>query len=151
MAKVERSITINAPVDRVFAYITDLANEIEYIPSVTDIRDITGTGVGQRCGWTYKMMGIPLKGEAEITEYIPNQRYVLKSKGGILSTWAWTFKAEASKTRLNVVVEYIIPVRILSKLGDAIVQRLNEREADLAMANIKERMEWRAKFNFIRK
>ena len=46
MAKVERSFTINAPIEKVFAYITDPANEMEYIPSVTDIRDIIGRGVG---------------------------------------------------------------------------------------------------------
>ena len=150
MAKIERSITISDTVDKVFAYITDLANEMEYIPSVTDVRNITGHRVGQRCGWTYKMMGIPLKGNAEVTEYMPNQRYVLKTNGGILSTWTWTFKAESHKTRLNVVVEYRIPVPVLGKLGDAIVQQLNEREADLAMANIKERMEWRTQFKTLR-
>jgi len=76
MAKVERRFTINAPIEKVFSYITDPANEMEYIPSVIDIRDIAGKGVGQRCSWTYKMVGIPLKGEAEVTEYIPNQQYV---------------------------------------------------------------------------
>ena len=133
-----------------FAYITDLANEMEFVPSVTDVRDITGKGVGQRCAWTYKMMGISLKGEAEVTEYIPNERYVVKSTGGVLSNWAWTFKAEAGGTRLHVVVEYTIPVPLLSKLGNGIVQQLNEREADLAVANIKERLEWKAKFKYLR-
>ena len=46
MAKVERRFTINAPIEKVFSYITDPANEMEYIPSVIDIRDIAGKGVG---------------------------------------------------------------------------------------------------------
>lgn len=141
IAKVERSITINAPIEKVFAYIANPANKMEYVPSITDIRDITGQGVGKRFGWTYKMKGFSLKGEAEVIEYIPNRRYVQKCMGDILSTWAWTFKANAGGTWLNVVIEYTIPVPVLSKVGDRIVQRVSEREADLAIAILKERLE----------
>ena len=38
--KLERNFTINAPVNEVFTYISNPANELEYIPSVIDIRDI---------------------------------------------------------------------------------------------------------------
>jgi coenzyme Q-binding protein COQ10 len=141
MAKVERSITINAPVDKVFAYISNPANEMEWFTSITDIRDIKGQGVGQMYGYTYKMAGLPLKGESEVIEYTPNQRYVTKSKGGIVSTWTWTFSPEDSGTRLNVVVEYNIPVPVLGKVGEKLTLGQIEREADLAAANIKARLE----------
>ena len=141
MAKVERSIIINAPVEKVFSYISDPNSELESIPSITDIRDITGQGVGQRWGWSYKMMGISLKGESEVIEYIPNQQLVHKSMGGIVSTWTYTFKPEAGGTRLNLVVDYTIPVPVLGKIAERLVLRQSEREADLAIANIKERLE----------
>lgn len=141
MAKVERSININAPVEKVFSYVTDPRNELEYVPGITDIRDITGQGVGQRFHWTYKMLGIPLKGEDEVTEYVPNQRYVHKSTGGIVSTWTWTFQPEAGGTWLSLVVEYTIPVPVLGKVGERLVLRQNEREADLAVASLKDRLE----------
>lgn len=141
MAKVGRSVTINASVDKVFAYITDPANEMEWFPSITDIRDIKGQGVGQKYGYTFKMAGLPLKGESEVIEYIPNQRYVTKSMGGIRSTWTWTFSPEDSGTRLNVVVEYTIPVPVLGKVGEKLTLGQMEREADLATANIKARLE----------
>jgi coenzyme Q-binding protein COQ10 len=141
MAKVERSITINAPVDKVFAYVADPANEMEWLPGNTDVRDITGQGVGQRWGFTYKLAGLPLKGESEVLEYTLNQRYVTKSKGGIVSTWTWTFSPEDSGTRLNVVVEYTIPVPVLGKVGEKLALGQIEREADLAAANIKARLE----------
>ena len=141
MVKVERSIIINAPVEKVFSYISDPNSELESIPSITDIRDITGQGVGQRWGWSYKMFGVSLKGESEVIEYIPNQRLVHKSTGGITSTWTYTFNPEAGGTRLNVIVEYTIPVPVLGKVGERLVLHRTEREADLAMTNIKERLE----------
>jgi carbon monoxide dehydrogenase subunit G len=141
MAKVERSISINAPVEKVFAYVSNPANEMEWFPSITDIRDIKGEGVGQKYGYTFKMAGLPLKGESEVLEYTPNQRYVTESKGGIVSTWTWTFKPEDSGTRLNVVVEYTIPVPVLGKVGEKLTLGQIEREADHAAANIKARLE----------
>ena len=138
MVKVEGSITINAPVEKVFAYIDDPANGMGCLPSLTDVRDITGQGVGKRWKWTYKMMGLPLEGEAEVIEHIPNQRCIAKTTGSILSTWTWTFKAKAGRTRLHLLVEYTIPVPVLGKVAEGLVLRLNEREFTFAMANLKE-------------
>ena len=141
MAKVERNTIINVPVEKVFSYISDPNNELDTLPSITDIRDITGEGVGQKWGWSYKMVGISLKGESEVTEHIPNQRLVHKSKGGIESTWTYIFNPVNGGTRMNLVVEFTIPIPVLGKVGERMVLNRTEREADLAMTNIKERLE----------
>ncbi len=141
MARVERSITINAPVEKVFAYITDPTNELESIPSITDIRNVKGEGVGQTYEWTYKMLGIPLRGKSEVVEYKPNEHYVEKSSGGIVSTWTYSFKAETGGTQMNLVVDYTIPIPVLGKFAERLVLRQTEREADLSMATLKDRLE----------
>ncbi len=141
MARVERSITINAPVEKVFAYITDPTNELESIPSITDIRNVKGEGVGRTYEWTYKMLGIPLSGKSEVVEYKPNEHYVEKSSGGIVSTWTYSFKAETGGTQMNLVVDYTIPVPVLGKFAERLVLRKTEQEADVSMATLKDRLE----------
>ena len=141
MVKIEGSITINAPVKKVFAYVDDTINGMECVPSLTDVRDIIGQGVGKRWRWTYKMVGLPLQGEAEVIEHVPNQRCVVKTTGGILSTWTWTFKAESRRTRVHLLIEYTVPVPLIGKIAEGIVLRLNEREATLAIGNLKEILE----------
>jgi len=141
MAKVEQSITIKAPVEKVFSYLCDPMNQLEWLPSMTDVRDITGEGVGQKFGWTYKMMGVSFKGETEVVESVGSERRVIKSTGGIQSTWTWTTKSENGNTLVNLTVEYTIPVPVLGKVAERMVLRQNEREAALAMTNIKERLE----------
>jgi len=141
MAKVERSITINAPVGQVFAYIEDPMNNMDWVPSVIEIKDVTGSGVGQHWRWTYKMFGVRLGGESTVTEHIPNERRANQTKGGATSTWVFTFEPHDGGTRLNLNIEYTIPVPVLGKVAEKLVLKRNEREADLAMANIKERME----------
>jgi uncharacterized membrane protein len=141
MPKIEKASTLNVPVEKVFSYITNPVNQLEWLPSITDVRDVSGQGKGQRFAWTYKMMGIHLKGKTEVIEHVANQRLTFKTTGGIASTWTWTFTGEPNKTRLNLIVEYTVPVPVLGKIAERLVLRQNEREADLAMANIKERLE----------
>ena len=141
MAKVERSSTINAPVEKVFSYITDPSNDPKWQSGAIEVRDITGQGIGQRYGWTYKIMGIPFKGETEVTEYIPNQRYVHRSTGGIVSTFTFNFKAEDGGTRLDLEIEFTIPVPVLGRFAERMVLRGIEREADYAVVTVKDILE----------
>lgn len=141
MAKVRRIITVNAPVEKVFAYITNPANELEWFTGICDIRGITGNGVGQRYEFTYRMAGLPLEGESEVVEYIPNRRYVMQSRGGISSTWTWTFGWHDDGTLLSLVIELMIPVPVLSKVGEKLAMSQVEHEAGVAMTSIKDRLE----------
>ncbi len=52
MAKVERNILICVPVDVVFSYATDPMNKLEWLPSLTEIRDVTGYGEGMKWDWS---------------------------------------------------------------------------------------------------
>ena len=141
MAKVERSITINAPVEKVFNYIEDPMNNPEWVPSIMEITDVSGSGVGKHHRWTYKMAGVLLKGETTFTEHIPNERIVSQSKGGVTSTWILNFKTHDGGTMMELDIEYTIPIPVLGKIAEKIVLKRNEREADLAISNIKEKME----------
>ena len=141
MAKVEKSITVNAPVEQVFAYVENPMNQLEYLPSIVEVKDVTGQGVGAHYRWTYKMTGLRFEGESMLNEYIPNERMVVETKGGIASTWSWTFTPEDGGTKVHLTVEYTIPVPVLGKLGEALVLKQNEREAGQAMANIKAKRE----------
>ena len=62
MATVTKSINIGASVERVFAYISEPMNTPEWISSVVEVTDVTGSGVGQHYRWRYNMAGVPLKG-----------------------------------------------------------------------------------------
>jgi len=141
MAKIERSIIINAPVEKVFDYISDPANLMEWHPSTLDVRDITGKGESQRFIWKYKMWGLNLEGKAQVTTSTVNTKRTIKTTGGIRSTWDWSLGREAGGTRLRVLIDYTIPVPVLGKVGELLSLQRNERVADMALANIKEKME----------
>ena len=87
------------------------------------------------------MAGVLLKGETTVTEHLPNERIVSQSKGGVTSTWILSFKTQDGGTMMELDIEYTIPIPVIGKLTEKIVLKRNEREADLAMANLKEKME----------
>ena len=142
MPQAEKSITINAPVEEVFNYIDEAANLPEIWPSlveVTDVKRLPNGGHSDR--FVYKMAGIRLEGTGEDIEHIPNQRIVTKTKGGAESTQTWLFQPEANGTKVTFKVEYTVPIPVLGKLAEAIIVKMNEREGDLLLDNLKARME----------
>jgi uncharacterized membrane protein len=142
MAKGETTLTINAPVDKVFGYVNEPTNLPEIWPSMVEVKDVQRLpNGGTSFRWVYKMAGMRFEGTTEDTEYVPNQRVVSKSTGGIESTFIWTFQPEDGGTKLTVEVEYTVPIPLLGKVAEASIVRQNERELDLVQANLKARME----------
>ena len=141
MAKLERSITINAPVEKVCGYIKP-ENLPEFWPSLVEVKDVQKLPNGGYSNkWVYKMAGMRFEGTSEDVEVIPNERLVSKTKGGIDSTQTWIFQPEASGTKVTFNVEYTIPIPVLGKLAEAIVVKMNEHEMELLLANLKARIE----------
>ena len=142
MVKLERSIFINAPVEKVFTYHADAHNSPEYWPSFVEVKDVeTLPNGGQKFGWVYKMAGIKLNGSTTTPEYEENKKLVTKSEGGIDSTFTYTYEPEGDGTRFNMVVEYDIPVPVVGKLAESFILKMNEREADTVMGNLKDILE----------
>jgi hypothetical protein len=72
---------------------------------------------------------------------VANERVVSETKGGIESRVGWIFESEAGGTRTTFEVEYTVPIPLLGKLAEALIVRQNENEADVILANLKDRME----------
>jgi len=142
MAKLERSITINAPVEKVFGYWTEPTNLLEIWPSMVEVKDVERLpSGGNKFRWVYKMAGMRFEGTSEDTEWVPNQRTVSKGKGGIESTITVMFQPEAGATKVAFEAEYTVPVPLLGKLAEAFIVKVNEGEAELLLANLKTRLE----------
>jgi len=142
MAKITKSVTINAPVEKVFAFMSQPTNLPEVWPSMVEIKNVQPSPAGgYNFGWVYKMAGMRFDGASETTESITNQRTVTKSTKGIKSTFVWIYESKDGGTKLTVEVEYIVPVPLLGKLAEAFIMKQNDHEADVLLANLKARME----------
>jgi len=137
VAKVDKEVEVNAPIGKVFSYVSKPSNLPEIWPGLVEIKDVESLpNGGYRFQWVYKMVGRLLKGTGEYAEIIPNQWVVIKTTGGIRSTITWTFRSMGNRTRVTFTVEYKVPVPLLGKMAEAIIVRMNDQEGDLMMVHL---------------
>lgn len=142
MAKFEKSIFVNARLEKVFAFMAEPNNLLEIWPSLLEVRNVQPLPNGGYCyDWTYKMAGMRFEGQAEWTEFVKNSRIVNKNESGIPSTFVWTYQAEDGGTRVSVSVEYTTPGAALGRLAEPVIHKINEHEGETILANLKARME----------
>ena len=142
MATVKKSITINAPKEKVFDYIAEPRNMPEIWPSLIENKDIEQLpNGGYKYNWVYSMAGMRFEGTNEDLEVVPNQRIVSKTEGGIKSEITWEFQPENGDTKVIFNGEYTVPIPLIGKLAEVFIVKQNENEAETILANLKARME----------
>jgi len=141
MVKAEANIIINAPVEKVFGRVIDTEKLPDWMPLLMEVHDIKGEGVGKTFKWTYKFIGIKFEGISEIIERIENKKAIVKSKAGIESVWTWNFNPEGSGTKVDLLLEYTIPVPVLGKFAEGFVVKQGTRDIKHVLENLKNLIE----------
>lgn len=140
--KIRKSIRIAAPIDVVFEYLTNPHNLLEIWPSMVEVSNVQLKGDGTHSyDWVYKMAHLKFHGHSETIELEKNARVVVRNDTGIPSTFIWTYAGDDGNTKLTVEVEYTLPIALLDKLAEPFIARINEREAETLLENLKLRME----------
>ena len=140
MAIIGEAVTVNAPVEKIFNYISKPNNLPEFWPSLVEVTDVQSlpTG-GYEARYVYKMAGIRFKGTGEYTEIVPNKSIVIVTKRGINSVLTWTFRSKDNITRVTLTIKYKIPIPLLGKLAEPLIEKMNELELNLMLANLRAR------------
>ena len=138
MLFLKKSIVINAPAEKVFAYVTEPTTMPDWFPGGVEVRNVMGSGEGQQYEWTHKYVGILLRGQTTVVEHVPNKRSVHQSIGTISSVWTFSVEPHEEGTTLTIEVEYNIPIPVLGKLAEPFVVKRDTRTLESALANIEE-------------
>ena len=142
MAKIESSVTINAPVEKVFEYASKPENHPEFWPSLIEVSNVKELpNGGYSYDFVYKIFGMRLTGSIKETEVVPNERLVNLSTGGIESKNTWLFQPEDDGTNFTIEAEYTVPVPLLGKFAEAVIVRQLEKEGEIILDNLKTMME----------
>lgn len=141
MVSLTKSVVVNAPADKVFAYVTEPTKMAEWLVSMVEARDVIGSGEGQQYEWTYKMVGLQLRGQSTVVEHVPNEVSVHQSIGSIDSSWTLGVEPHGAGTTLTVEVEYNIPVPVLGRMAERFLLKRDARDLEQSLANAKELLE----------
>ncbi|HYE20327.1 MAG TPA: SRPBCC family protein [Tepidisphaeraceae bacterium] len=140
MPRAQKKTIVPAPQDQVFDYVSTRANAESFVPSLK-VHDVVGPdGLGQRWQWEYRVLGIPVRGEAEMVAFDPPHAHTFKTTGMVPSTWTYAVApVDAQSSELTLTVDYELPDSILGRLADALaVGPMNEAQADRIVANVRE-------------
>ena len=142
MHQYRETVEIKAPVQQVYDFINQPTNLPGVWPSLIEVSNVVPRAGGHDWDWTYKMLGVRLKGHTKLEEAQPGRLLRTMSEGAIVSSFRWTFQGlNGSGTRLTCEIDYTMPTPVIGKLAEALAVKLNKREADALLANIKEVME----------
>ena len=100
----QRSIHIDAPVERVFDHIKDPNNFIAADPEPVHLSNVSLTpeGVGSAWETSWSAFGLPLHAVITRTQFIPNQRIVDRASTGV--TWTYTTEPDPTGTTLSLAI-----------------------------------------------
>ena len=108
MTKVERTLVIKQPVEKVFAYVTNPRNNPKWQPDILESRVTPDepTHVGTRVTDVRSLLGRKLELTTEVTEFELNKMMRVKSTSGpIPLSGCITFESVDGGTRVNFLAE----------------------------------------------
>ncbi|MGB7961383.1 MAG: L-2-amino-thiazoline-4-carboxylic acid hydrolase [Propionicimonas sp.] len=135
MARLTKSIMIDAPLENVFDFMKDPATLQGAMPH-TEVRDVKQTpgGVGTTAEWEGTFLGIHVTGNIEYTEFVPNERLVVSSSKGFV--FSFGVEPDGERTRLTLAEEDVPSNWVASAFGAA-AMKLTENDLDRWLAGIK--------------
>jgi len=142
MTKIVKSVFIEAPVQKIYDYLIDPMNLLEYWPNVTrisDVKQLPNGGYSTR--WVYKMAFVKLTGTGVTVDCARNKFIIDRIKGGIDSTQKWTLNPNGLGTMATFEVEYSIPIPVIGRLLEKLLEKINHRDGERLMALLKSKME----------
>ncbi len=142
MARIEESVEIKRPADKVFAYTTDAKTWTKWQSTFPDAEQTSQgpVGVGTTFRGSIHMMGLTMKWTAKAMEYEPNKRFGKNIIcGSITNEQRNTYEPTKEGTRFTIV--YNMKVGGLMKLFSPMIVSSTRKALKQALGNLKSNLE----------
>jgi len=145
MAKLEISITINRPIEEVFAFMSDPENQLLWRSGLVEIEQTSEGPIGM--GTTYRevmqFLGRRIENTGEIAEYELNKRNTVKTTSGpVPMEITSTFQPVEGGTEVTYGID--AELSGFFRLAEPLVVRMGKRQMEMELVNLKELMEAQA-------
>jgi uncharacterized membrane protein len=141
---VQKSITINAPPARVFAFLTEWEEWPRWMSHVREVRAEGTRGEQERTHWVVDgPLGVPVVWDAVTTRLVPNEEIAWKTVPGAAVQHAGTIRLVSvdDRTRVEVHMSYNPPGGAVGHAVAASVGRDPKRQMDADLARLKTTIE----------
>ena len=139
MAKVTRSIIINAPIESVREITDDPMRMLEWYDGIVDVKsDGIFPEVGGEAEFVYKAAGITFSLKQVVLEQEPGKRSKSEFQGMITGITQDMFEPEGEATKYTLDFDYEMPGGGVGKVVDRlVVERMNINQLEASLKNLK--------------
>jgi uncharacterized protein YndB with AHSA1/START domain len=135
---ITKSIDVAASPSTVYEFVTEPANLPHVWPSLVSVSNVERSPDGSHSfEWTYKLGGLCLRGRAASVRAERNAFVEVDNERGVPSRFRWRCVPRGGETRVTLEADYEIPASIIGRLAEPIVAKMNEREMDQLLSNVK--------------
>jgi ligand-binding SRPBCC domain-containing protein len=109
MMKFKHIEVINRPVEEVFSFLSNFANNSQWEPGILESKQVSPApmGAGTQLMDVRKVMGRKVETTYEVTAYEPNKRFAIKSTSGPVRVKAsYSFEPVDGGTRVTDAAEF---------------------------------------------
>lgn len=142
MTRFEHSVTIERPLEEVWAYVIDPANDPVWQGAIVEVRRGAGVplGVGSEIEEVSQFLGRRFEITFVVTEHEPMRRSAVRTTSGpVAATGCYTFEETEGGTRFTM--EGDVDAHGLFKLAEPVFARLARREWEHGAATLKDLLE----------
>jgi uncharacterized protein YndB with AHSA1/START domain len=129
--RLRKTVTVDKPVDKVFAYLSDFATTTEWDPGTVQTVRISGDGaVGTEYRNTTRFAGRQTQLTYVVDELVPNQRIALRGENKtVIAHDTMTFRTSGSGTEVTYTADFTFKglTRFLAPLLTTALNRLGDR------------------------
>ena len=143
MARLEFSVTINRPVEEVFAFLSNGENDPKWSSLTVESKKTSEGPIGVGTTWqsVSKFLGRRIEGESKYIEYELNRKITNKVTSGPFPFESQTtVESVEGGTRINSVGEFEAG-GFFGKIAEPLLMRTAKRQVEADFANLKELME----------
>lgn len=145
MSEIKQSIVINAPVSKVFEFVTNPANWPRYVTNLMDVKDMSPDipAKGSTFTFQYKIMGFKVEGKGTVTENVKDKSFGLSFESVVPIKESYDFVDRGDgTTEFFFNLQYEVPGQILAVANKLLIEKLNTIEAKNILQKIKAECEW---------
>jgi len=137
--RLRRTVTVQKPLDAVFAYLSDFTTTTEWDPGTVRTVRATGNGaVGTEYQNTSTFAGRQTQLTYVVQDLVPNERFALRGENRtVVAHDTMTFRATGSSTEVTYTADFAFKgvARLIAPLMKPAFTKLgNEAEAGMAAA-----------------
>jgi uncharacterized membrane protein len=134
MPKAKGSVTINAPIEKVF----DAVADPEVIAQISSGKLIGTKGkhdeLGSYADWEY----LKLRSRTTVSEVNKPHKLVQELTGAMPGKWIWSLEQESQAVKVDLYIKYSVPGGILGRIANRLfLERIHQKNMVKTMRGLK--------------